>query len=491
MSEMSREPRRRWGTRREALSLAPPTDIPYIDYPHATQRGFYCRVLKADRDGNVRRSWVHRYKVSEDDGLGGQKVRERKHVLGLVDAVEPADILMPLEDALEVVLGKRRAHREAKQDGTGSIDRLTVGQAWSFYDTEKRLNRETTKAKDKGHYDRYLAHLKDRFLDELPYAFWSRFVAQLGSGSLVVGTRQDDTGRMVSISAPKLANSSMLAILNVASALYGIAHKHTGLRGMSKNDNPAREAKALVGEPNKRRGRIPLKKLAMAWAATDQMCQAGWRDMLRLYVLTGLRNALMTTMQFSEIDFASGCYVVSPHKPGTKRRGKKTPVDAPPIRLPLSKKALDILATRRFFAPDKNGDVWYSQPPIGKDAGEVPRMGDARKAWKPVEVLLDLHFTPHDLRRTFAGLGAAAADDLFAVSLLMMHSSNTLAKAAGIPEITLDYIDTDEAQDRMRKAAESIAAHVDALITLGITATHATPEPSLPPELMAALAATD
>ena len=69
----------------------------------------------------------------------------------------------------------------------------------------------------------------------------------------------------------------------------------------------------------------------------------------------------------------------------------------------------------------------------------------------------------------------------------MLHSTSSLAKAAGIPEITIQYMNTDEAQDRMRVAANSIASHIERLLKLSDTETKAIVEPALTPELEEAL----
>lgn len=192
--------------------------------------------------------------------------------------------------------------------------------------------------------------------------------------------------------------------------------------------------------------------------------------MFRVYILTGLRRSLLSGMKFSEIDFERGLYIIDPRKPGAKRKAKNITKDTADIRLPLPKLVIEIIRARREFAPDKDGLVWYTPKPTrGRRTRKTDKQAitDPRTAWILIEWAIGgLHFAPHDLRRTFATAGAAATTDMFALSMLMLHTGDELAKAANVPGITIDYINTDEAIERMRKASEEITAYVLGLATL-------------------------
>lgn len=481
-----------FGGRREMLALPVPTkNEGPKDYPHATQAGLVCRVFPRDSDGRVRRDYWHRWKLQVPDGAGGLREDTGREFLGRAVELEKGEKVLTVEEAVKRVADARATMRQAKQDDGGQ--RMTVAAAWSFYATEKQLNRAATHEKDAGNYERYYAWLGNKFLDELNYGFWSRFITKLKDGKLVGSLDEGAT-------EPKLgplADASRIGVINVAIALYVIAHKHRGLKGFAPDENPAREAKKLIGAPNKRRRHIPIGKLALAWRAADVFCPSGWRDQLYVYVLTGLRHALLADMQWPEIDWAGKAYVFSPHKWGTKRRGKKLPADAAPIRLPLPDMVMSILRSRFLFAPDKQGPVWYQTRPLsGKKTNAkvqgVAVMHDPRASWRLVEEVLELHFTPQDLRRTFATIGAATPDiDLFSISLLMLHSSSTLAAAAGIPAITVDYMQTEEAQEKMRKASNQIEAKVKSLLAMSDAELERIEDPTLPAMLESALSEDD
>ncbi|WP_240991466.1 hypothetical protein [Cupriavidus taiwanensis] len=318
--------KRTFSTKRELLSLAAPADRPYIEYAHATQAGFLVRVMKADRDGRVRRSYVHRYKDEVPDGAGGMTKKDRKEVLGLVEPLEKGDVALPYEEALATVLNARKALRQAKASGAEgrTSTRLTVEAAWSHYDLVKPTNKSATKIKESDQYERYLSHLRHRFLDELDLRFWLQYVRDLKTGTLVVGQRPraGGSGEMEPETRGPLANATLIGVMNTAANLYIIADKLGGLGPDMRGKNPARDARKEVGTPNKRTGHIPLSLLGKAWNASDQLCSPWWRDLWRMYVLTGLRYSLMTELRFDEIDFERGVYKVSPHKKGTKRRGR-------------------------------------------------------------------------------------------------------------------------------------------------------------------------
>ena len=476
-----------FNSEREALALPIPDKSPAY-YKHRSLPGFLvCVMPRTKRDGSVRRTYIHRHDVFLPGSTGGHIKMNVKEPLGLVAPVHAGDPVLAYKDALAQVTAARAAPRTP--EARGKNPRLTLAGAWEQYETDHRANRSASREKDLENYTRYLSHLKDAHLDELPLSTWSRFAAQLADGSLVVGKRVNDAGATVPINRGPLAVATLTGVLNTASALYEIANSHEGLVDVPSGFNPARAAKRSLGAPNKRKKAIPMALLGLAWRASDALCQPWWRDMWRLYVLTGLRRSLVTELQFSEVNFDSGTLSVSPHKTGTKRRGKKTSKNAPDIRLPLSTFVLDMLRARREFAPDKAGPVWYAVKAKRGGTGARPKqLVDPRSGWLLLEEALgDFHFAPHDLRRTFATAGSASGADLFGVSLLMMHSASTLAKDANIPGITVDYIDTDEAQERMRTAAETIAAFVLKLAAEAPAQSAKRSDPSLPAQIEAAL----
>ncbi len=488
VSPSPKKPPIRFSEKLHVLGL-PPADpqakTPYAWYSHESQPGFYVRVSRADGKGKAERVYFHRYKIDEPDGKGGVVTKEKRVNLGLVEQTSrKADF----EAALGQVLGKRKERKTAKSEGISK--RLTVDGAWAFYATEKFTGAETTHDTDNGLFNRYLKHLGNRYLDELPMTFWSQFLEQCREGTLVVGHETKKDGTRAPIMLGPLGNATLLGVVNAASLLYKIGNKYNGLQGELKGQNPPSKLRENVGAPNKNTLHIPLKDLGTAWRATDQLISPWWRDMFRVFVLTGLRRSLLFGMRFDELDFEAGLYVIAPGKRGTKRRRALITPSTKPIRMPLSKYVLNILKSRREFASDPNGLVWFTPKPTRgrRTKKDAASLSDPRGAWTLIEGAIgDLHFAPHDLRRTFATTGSVATQDLFAIALLMLHTGEELARAAGIPGITVRYMDTDEAVERMRKAAEDVTAYVLKLAEMPAEEAQKLVDPALHPELEAAL----
>lgn len=474
----------RFSTKREIFMLPAPEGKYSEPYKHATQAGFYVKVYKPNAQGKIKREYFHRFKEPDTAGV----LKQHWLRLGLVEAFARDDIALRYEDAMRMVLDKRRAMKEEQHEGVST--RLTVAGAWAFYASEKHKNKSTTKTKDEQQYQRYLGHLAARYLDELRNNFWTEYVQQLREGTLVVGQkeRKDGTGMEPALLGP-LADATLLGVLNTASVLYEIGNKYAGMHGDMQNTNPAQEAKRLLGAPNKRTKHIPLASLGTAWRAADQLISPWWRDMFRVFVLTGLRRSLLMSMRFDEIDFKRGNYVIDPQKPGTKRRGSQITASTPHIRMPLSRYVLNIIHARREFAPDKEGLVWFTPKPTRgrRTKKDAASLSDPRGAWTLIEGAIDnFHFTPHDLRRTFATAASVGTRDMFALSMLMLHTGEELAKAANVPGITILYINTDEAVERQREATEEITKYVLMLSALPDAQAAEIVEPVLHPEILEA-----
>jgi len=488
----------RFSTTQEARILPPPDTAaksPYTDYRHWTQAGLFVRVMKPDAQGRVRRLWVHRYKVNSPDGNGGVVKQDKKVSLGFVQAFE-GEVAMSLEQALHKVLSTRADTKSERFGSKHREPRLTVAAAWEHYDTENATHRQATRDKDQKTFTRYFSHFMDKYLDELPYGFWTGFQKKLLNEKARVGERPTAAGGTEAVYVGPVSAATMRGIINVGVTLYELAGRYGGLWDVEKDYNPAREAKKRLPAPNKKTEHIPLKQLGLAWRAAEQFCAPWWSDLFQCYVLTGLRRSLMVEMRFEQIDFERGVYMIDPNRRGTKRRGsnlagqsKKGKQTVQMIELPLCQHVLSILKARQEFAPDKDGWVWYASRPLrGTRNNPAQRLSDPRSSWVMIEEILGgLHFGAHDLRRTFATAGGACAADLFAVSLLLLHSPATVAKEVGVPTITLEYINTAEAQEKMRTAAEQISAYVRRLVA-DSAAKVPVLEPKLHSEIEAALA---
>lgn len=462
------------------LSMLPSPEgkSPYAYYKHKTQPGFYFRVSKPNKQGKVNRVYVYRW---ESTGVDGKR-KTHWDPIGPAFALEKGGSVVKYEEAQRIVLERRRALVE-EQVGPVST-RLTVGGVWAYAVAERYSKSDSTKGKEAGLYKTYFTHLENRYLDELSRAFWVEFMTQLREGTLVVGEAQRKDGRgLAPIVVGPLTNASLIGVMNLATVLYEVGNKHGGLAGALKGSNNPGDLRKGIGAPNEKDSHIPLNLLGTAWRASDQLISPWWRDMFRVFVLTGLRRSLLFSMRFDEIDFGNGLYLIDPRKPGAKRKADKITPSTKFIRLPLSGFVLDIIRRRREFAEDKDGLVWFTPKPTRgrRTKKERQALSDPRSAWTLIEWVIDgLHFTPHDLRRTFGTAGQMGSKDVFAVSLLLLHSPTQVAKAVGIPGITMKYLDTDEAVERLREATESITKYVLKLAGMSTEEANSIEDPVLP-----------
>ncbi|MNU44071.1 hypothetical protein D3C71_328770 [compost metagenome] len=444
----------------DIFGIPAPTTKPAIEVWHETQFGFGVRIGKARKDGVIRRTYISRVPRLQPDGT----FKDDKPALGLVEDIGTGDAALSYKDA---ELEAMRLVRDAKLLKGGGTVRMTMGQAYEKLEANLASSQSTDSPaygdKLRRVYERFLAHLSKRYLDELKEGFWIDFLGQVRDGTLDVGAQTGEDGTEERILRKAGSANYSLGILNAASRLYKIAHEYRGIEGEDKEWDPTRAAVKKIEEPNARETYLQLKDVAKAWQATDQLMPPWWRDLWRVYLLTGLRDKLVMDMRFDQIDFERGLYLIQPLQTGTKRRRKKlSQADRlKPIEMPLSSHVLAILRRRKQFAPEGPAGewVWYSLETERRKTKDVPRLTDPRASWKRLVPVVGYWVYKHDLRRTFASLGATIDPGaVLALSLLLLHSSKGIASALGIPQITVEYIKGQ--QDAMRALTEKISRAV-------------------------------
>jgi len=445
----------------DIMGIEPPTTRPSREVWHETQPGFGVRIMKARADGTVRRTYISRVQELQPDGT----FKEKKPPLGLVQNIGTGDLVLKFKDAADLA---RKEFETAKRLKAGGSSRLTLGDAYeklcNDLNSPMSVDSPDYAHKLKSLYERFLAHLSNRYMDDLKEAFWIDYLMQLRAGTLAVGKETDEKGeeRPALRRAPSASYS--LAVLNAASRLYKVAHERRGIEGEEKDWDPTRAAVKKIEAPNERDSFIKFEDLRKAWAATDQLMSPWWRDLWRVYLLTGLRDRLVMDMRFEHINFEKGLYSIPPLAPGAKRRRRRLSQDErkKPIEMPLSKYVLEILRKRKEFAPaGPAGEwVWYSTETVRRSkTKDLPRLTDPRASWQRMVPHIGYWCYKHDLRRTFASIGATIDPaSVLSLSLLLLHSSKTVSKALGIPQITVEYIKGQ--QRSMRALTEKITQAV-------------------------------
>lgn len=445
----------------DIMGIEPPTTKPSIDVWHEVLTGFGVRIGKQRADGKIRRTYISRIEVVGVDG----KEKEERPILGLVQDIGTGDEVITFKEAEAKA---RKTVAENKLRKAGGTVRMTLGDAYDklceSLDGELSGDSPAYGEKMRSTYDRFLAHLESKYLDQLKEGFWIDYLSALREGRLQVGVEPGKDGTMQPAMRKAGSANYALGVLNAASRLYRIGHEYRGIEGEDKGWDPTREAARKIEAPNERETFLQLEHLRKAWIATDQLMSPWWRDMWRVYLLTGMRDRLVMEMRFDQIDFERGLYLINPLQTGTKRRRKKLSLNERqrPIEMPLSKYVLGILERRKMFAPKgPEGEyVWYSLDGAHRQkTREKPMLVDPRSSWKRLVPVVGYWCYKHDLRRTFSSIAATIDPaSVLALSLLLLHSSKTVSKALGIPQVTVDYIKGQ--QRSMRALSDKVSQAV-------------------------------
>lgn len=170
---------------------------------------------------------------------------------------------------------------------------------------------------------------------------------------------------------------------------------------------------------------IKAHELALWYAGVQQLENETLRDYLLLIILTGLRRQEAATLRWDQVDLKAKTLTVL----DTKNHESHT--------LPLSNYLYELLSSRSQKRSNE-----YVFPGTGA-AGHII---EPRKQMANVTKFSGIHFTVHDLRRTFITIAEGLDISAYALKRLMNH------KMSG--DITAGYIVTDV--ERLRKPMQQI-----------------------------------
>ncbi|QDP71551.1 DUF4102 domain-containing protein [Legionella israelensis] len=170
---------------------------------------------------------------------------------------------------------------------------------------------------------------------------------------------------------------------------------------------------------------IKSHELSPWYLGVQQLQNEVLRDYLMLIILTGLRRQEAATLRWDQVDLKAKTLTIL----DTKNYDSHT--------LPLSNYLHDLLLAR-----SKNKINEYVFP--GK--GAAGHIIEPRKQMAHVTKVSGIHFTIHDLRRTFITIAEGLDVSAYALKRLMNHKMNG--------DITAGYIITDV--ERLRKPMQQI-----------------------------------
>ncbi len=412
-----------------------------FEYWHPAVKGFGLRVGRQRQDGVVKRSYIAR-----PNAKAVAAGAPPKPVLGLAvacDGVPGISFANAMEAALRLV-------NNARIQSVMGYSSSTLGEIYACVDDFFKSPAAPAKIADsyiktiRDMYKRFLSSLHDRNIEELDEPFWHSHIEKCRDGKF-----KASNGKFYNAAAVSVQRQ----ILNAASYIIRFGHKLKMVGAKSKTWNPTLAILPECGKPNEREEYVDMSVLRATWRAADQLLAPWWRDLFKVFLLTGLRDKLLSELKWSQVDLANGWLKFEPTAAGAKRHRKAMSENDRKklIVIPISSEVIRILRNRLEFNPTDNTDdyVWYSPPSIRKktkDGTPCRALSDPRSAWANLEP--HAGFTPkkHDLRRTFASVGGAVLPEMVTdkksphLSMLMMHSTQTIADFSGLSPMTVRYI---------------------------------------------------
>jgi len=311
---------------------------------------------------------------------------EARRLLGLV-----ADGIDPAEDRDEI-----------KND-------FSVSELCDLYFAEGVATKKaSTIATDRGRIERHIKPLLGKkFCRDLVRTDVERMMQDIADGKTAIDERTGPRGRAVVKGGKGTATKSV----TILGAIFAFAVRR-GLRP----DNPAHGVKTF---PSKNFERfltpVELRSLGRALSeAEDEGANPSATNAIRLLVMTGCRKSEILSLRWRDVDFERSCLRL----PDSKTGARVIPLGVPALEL---LKELPRLKDNPYVLPGARegghfvglSKVWGS---IRKNAG----FGDVRI---------------HDLRHSFASVGALGGDSLFMIGKLLGHQqAGTTARYAHLAD---------------------------------------------------------
>jgi len=327
-----------------------------------------------------KKTYIYQGRVYDESGKGTSRRLSLGElgILTLQEARKRAQIeLAKLLKGNDPILAKKRAEANA----------VTLDEVKEEY----LKNRRELKATSRADIER---HLNTSFSD------WKNRPA-------VDITREKVAKRFTELSdkSPAQANQAfrvLRALLNYARAAY----HHDGKSIIIENPVTVLSETKRWNTVRPRSGRIPTDKIGADWnvlkALRNDPAQTvigkTMADAVSFLLLTGARWSEMANLELMQTNLEEKYWQLL------------DPKNRNPVIFPLSDIAVDILEAR----PKKNKYVFPSRVADG-------HLIDARGVLDKIIEVIDVHITPHDLRRTFRAVAGECGIELWKTKLLMNH----------------------------------------------------------------------
>lgn len=180
----------------------------------------------------------------------------------------------------------------------------------------------------------------------------------------------------------------------------------------------------------RRRTYIKPHELKAWWDAVHALENDTYRDFFLLLLFTGLRRSEAASLKWTDIDFKDRTFTIPETKNGD------------PLVLPLSEYLFGILQERQ--------KIYGNYKFVFPGPGETGHLIEPKKGVSTVIKSSGVHFSCHDLRRTFITIAESLEISHYSLKRLINHRAS---------DVTAGYIIVSV--DRLRNPVEEIARYID------------------------------
>ena len=282
---------------------------------------------------------------------------------------------------------------------------LTIWELCDLYLSEGcALKKPSTMATDTGRVERHIKPLLGKkYIRHVTRSDVEKLRDAVANGKTAADIKTGMHGRAIVTGGTGTANKA----ISLLGAIFAFAIGR-GLRA----DNPAHGVKMFPTKTHERF--LSPVELGRLGDALDEADREGTNPFalsaIRLLVMTGCRKGEILTLQWKHVDFERSCFRL----PDSKSGAKIVPVGA--AVLTLLEELPQFVGNDYVLPGSKEGEHFVGLP----------------KVWRRIRARADLSDVRlHDLRHSFASVGAAGGDSLIIIGKLLGHrQSGTTARYA-------------------------------------------------------------
>jgi len=330
------------------------------------------------------------------------------------------------DEALRL-LGQVKEGKDPSSAKQAEKDAITVSKLCDLYLKEGNgTKKASTIATDEGRIERHIKPLLGRKrVKDVTANDIKKFMHDVANGKTAADVKTKPHGR-ARVSGGKGTATRTVGLLG---GIFSFA-----VDGGYRSDNPVRGVKRYVDRRNERF--LSPKELAQLGEALTEAEAEGKNktaiNAIRLLILTGCRKSEILTLKWEHVNFEAGYLELPDSKTGQKR----VPLGAPALELLAS---LTRIEGNSYVLPgEKKERHLVGLPRVWRDVRKIAGLDDVRL---------------HDLRHSFASVGAGAGMGLAIVGKLLGHRD---------PKTTARY--SHIADDPAKAAADRISSEISAAL---------------------------